>query len=331
MQHSKARSRQPKRTVSRTKTANKKPLGRPRFSLSRFAPKNKKGAIKVSLALVVFVAAIGAIPFPYSFTKDTVAAFGTVYEKHPGLELGDSKVIQEGRNGRNTVKIEALQSMWGRLFGWEPLQQKEVSEGIAEAPVDRKIVSGSRKYQYMLCSNGSYRYYNDDQFKDPNVGFTSKSSDYCKENNQGVKHMLADSANGAVNTPASPTVASNTPVPAGCRQTSVPFGTEYQNVSYLPRGTQQVASQGLNGFILHCPGKEDIKSSGVSQLVLVGTGKTAEEIQAENDAETVRKQQEAAARDQQYYINLVNCMQNLKAQGMQASSAESRCRSIITR
>jgi len=66
-------------------------------------------------------------------------------------------------------------------------------------------------------------------------------------------------------------------------------------------------------------------------LVLIGTGKTDAEIQAENDAKEVQRQQEEAERDQRYYINLANCVQNLKAQGMQASSAESHCRSIVRR
>jgi hypothetical protein len=87
----------------------------------------------------------------------------------------------------------------------------------------------------------------------------------------------------------------------------------------------------MNGYILSCPGSKDIKVPGVNQLVLVGTGKTAAEVQAENDAAEVAKQQEEAARTQAYYLNLANCIQNLKAQGMQPSSAESHCRRIIRR
>lgn len=49
---------------------------------------------------------------------------------------------------------------------------------------------------------GSHRYYTDEQFKHADVGFTSKSDDSCKENNQGVKLKLADSLDGTVNNPS---------------------------------------------------------------------------------------------------------------------------------
>ena len=280
---------------------------------------------------IALVAIAGAIPFPYTFAKSTPVTFHTVNENHAGLELGDSKLLQEGRDGRKIVNVESLQNVWGKLLGLQPMLQKEVTTTITEAPVDKIVANGSRKYQYMLCSDNSHRYYTDEQFRDPNVGFTSKSGDVCKENNQGVKLKLADSLDGTVNNLAPPSTIGTTQVPKGCKQSSIPFTTEYQNASYLPKGTQRVASQGINGFILSCPGKDDIQSSGVNQLVLIGTGKTDGEIQAEKDAEEVRKQQEEAARTQRYYVNLANCVQNLKAQGMQASSAESHCRSIITR
>ena len=44
----------------------------------------------------------------------------------------------------------------------------------------------------MICSDGSYRYYNDEQFKDPTVGFTSKNDDPCAESKHGTKTKLAD-------------------------------------------------------------------------------------------------------------------------------------------
>ena len=55
----------------------------------------------------------------------------------------------------------------------------------------------------MLCSDGSYRYYNDEQFKEPQNGFTSKSEDSCKESNHGHKLTLTN------NNPSAPNSTSN--------------------------------------------------------------------------------------------------------------------------
>lgn len=292
---------------------------------------NKKAVIKTVLSATLIVVFAGSIPLPYTFEKNAAVPFVTDVQTNAGLELGDSKVLQEGRKGSKTMTVSSLQSLWGRLFGWEPIRQKETDSRVTKKPVDKIVANGTRKYQYMLCSDGSSRYYTDEQFKDANTGFTNKSSDFCKQNNQGEKLKLADSLDGNVNNIPASTVAANTPTPKGCTKSSMPHGTEYQNVSYLPSGTRQVASEGMDGFVLHCPGQADVSSSGVDQLVLVGTGKTDTEIQAEKDAEEVKRQQDEAARDQQYYLNLANCIQNLTAQGMQPSSAESHCRGIIRR
>jgi len=300
-------------------------------SLSRLVPKSRKGVVKLAIPVVAIVIIAGAIPFPYTFAKSMSVDYTVKNENSTSLELGDSKTIQEGRNGNKVVTTDSFQSLWGRILGFQPIQQKDKNETIIDQVVDKVVANGSRKYQYMMCSDGRYRYYTDEQFKDPATGFTSKSNDVCKENNQGAKVNLADSPDGAINNQVEPSTVSKTPAPAGCKNTPVPFKIEYQNASYLPRGTQQIASQGMDGFILSCPGSADIKSSGVNQLVFVGTGKTDVEIQSEKDAAEVRLQQEEAARDQRYYINLANCVQSLRAQGMQQSSADANCRSIIRR
>jgi hypothetical protein len=297
----------------------------------RFLPKSKRGAIKLVVSLAAIIIVAGAIPLPYTFAKIVTVDYTIKNEEYAGLELGDTKTIQEGRNGNKVITTDSLQSLWGRLLGLQPLQQKVKKETIKDEVIDKVVANGSRKYQYMMCSDGRYQYYPDEQFKDPNTGFTSKSKDYCKENNQGEKVKLADSPNGTVSNQVTPSPINKALTPAGCKNTPVPFKVEYQNVSYLPRGTQQIASQGVNGFILSCPGSADIKSSGVNQVVLVGTGKTDAEVQAEKDAAEVQRQQEEAARTQRYYINLANCVQNLKAQGVPQSTAEANCYRIITR
>lgn len=54
------------------------------------------------------------------------------------------------------------------------------------------INNEERRYQYMYCSNGTYRYYTDEEFNKQNTGFTESGPDYCAQNGQGKKVQLAD-------------------------------------------------------------------------------------------------------------------------------------------
>ena len=287
------------------------------FALSKYLPKNKRTVGKIIFATLLLVLIGGAIPFPYAYAKDDVISFSTENEKHAGLELGESKTIQEGRNGKKTVDIEAYQSLWSRLLGSEPINQKEVGSTITEEPITKIIADGTRKYQYMLCSDGSSRYYTDEQFKDENTGFTSKSDDYCKENGQGEKTALADSADGRVNAQTAPPVIArqNEPVRSGCNTELLPIQTDYQYYSHMPKGTRQVASEGTNGRIVRCHGEEISRTSGVNRLVFVGTGKTDAEIRAENEAAEIRRQQEQAEKQNHRRRDYFKCVDDLRAQG----------------
>lgn len=324
-QNSKVRTRRTNRIVKLAKKLKKKASSQKFSFLSRFMPRSRKDVIKLALAVIVIVAIAGAVPLPYAFTKNAIVPFATESKKYAGLELGDSKVLQEGRDGRKIVNIESFQSIWSRLFGLQPIQQKEVTSTITKTQVNKIVASGTRKYQYMLCSDGGYRYYTDEQFKDSNVGFTSKSEDYCKSNNQGAKTQLADSLDGTVNNQDTPDISNSVTVPKGCKTSAIPFKIEYQNASYLQRGIQQVVSQGANGIILSCPGEDDIKSGPVDQLILIGTGKTDAEIQAEKDAEAASLQQAQAEKENERLSNIRNCVSQLIAQGRQPASAQSYC------
>ncbi len=186
--HKKSPSGRTKKTIIRTKASKKEVSNKMPSFLSRFIPKSRKSVIVV----IVVVAIAGAIPSPYAFTKTTSVSFATENKQDTNMELGDSKILQEGIAGEKTVSVTSFQSAWGRLFGTQPLQQKEKTSTITKAPINKSVANGTRKYQYMLCFNGNYRYYTDEQFMDPNVGFTSKSEDNCKENNQGYKVSLSD-------------------------------------------------------------------------------------------------------------------------------------------
>lgn len=176
-------------------------------AISRVFPRNKKSAAQAIIALAAVVAIGGAIPFPYAFAKTVTVPFTTDNRQSDELELNDSKVIQQGMNGTKVVQVSSLQSLWGRIFGLQPMQQEETTSTVSKPSTNEVVVEGTRKYQYMLCSNGNYRYYTDEQFKEPQTGFTSKSKDDCKDNNQGHKVSLTNSnpANNVTSSASRPT------------------------------------------------------------------------------------------------------------------------------
>lgn len=136
---------------------------------------------------------VGFIPFPVTATESATAPFKTIEQKNAEMELGESKLVKMGSDGKKEVNIKAMQNFWGWLLGLQSFGRQETSSTITQAPVDKIVAHGTKKYQYMLCSDGSSRYYTDEQFKDENTGFTSKSQDFCKDNNQGYKVSLSNS------------------------------------------------------------------------------------------------------------------------------------------
>lgn len=158
----------------------------------------KKPIVRRGMIFVAFVLILGALLFPYSTEQSTSHSvqFKIENKNSEELELGESKTLSEGSNGSYTVMTVSTGSILARvmdhLFGVGIVQEKEVSRTTTKEAQDKVVLVGKRRYQYMYCSDSSYRYYTDEQLKDESVGFTSKSEDYCKKNNQGVKVQLAN-------------------------------------------------------------------------------------------------------------------------------------------
>lgn len=114
-----------------------------------------------------------------SYTSVETIPFAKISSSDNNLELGQSEVRQIGKNG-------AKESQRNLLFGFE-------TSTHTTDPTDEITAKGTRRYQYMHCSNGSYRYYTNDQFKDPTVGFTHQSPDSCAQNGQGTQTTISDS------------------------------------------------------------------------------------------------------------------------------------------
>lgn len=258
-------SKLPKGEAGHKKSSEKKNniQSRKLHAISRIFPKNKKSAAKAIIIMLIIFAIGGAIPFPYAYAKTVTVPFTTDNRQSNELELNDSKVIQQGINGAKVVQVSSLQSLWGRIFGLQPIHQKETTSTVSKPPTNKVVVEGTRKYQYMLCSDGSYRYYTDEQFKDPQTGFTSKSKDNCKHNNQGHKVSLTNS-NPANNVTSSASRPTSTTQPYSyeaekidrevaklnwCTQEESKIGDEYMGKVHQAQAIPDITNEDFNAIV----------------------------------------------------------------------------------
>jgi hypothetical protein len=126
-----------------------------------------------ALGSVILIASV-----TLTYTTNEIIAFNSNTVSDGNLELGQSEVRQVGKNGEKLVTRNLI-------FGF-------ITSTSQKDPQDQISAKGTRRYQYMYCSDGSSRYYEADKFKDPNVGFTHQSPDYCAQNGQGTMTTLAD-------------------------------------------------------------------------------------------------------------------------------------------
>lgn len=126
-----------------------------------------------ALALIMVLVAIFG-----SYTTTAALKYASITTSDSNLELGQSEVRQPGKNGQT-------QTVHNLILGF-------TTATTQTDPVNQITAKGTRRYQYMYCSNGSYRYYTAENFKDPNVGFTHKSLDACAISGQGTETTVAD-------------------------------------------------------------------------------------------------------------------------------------------
>lgn len=163
--------------------------------------KSDKAAIKndAPLWLVIAVCILGLImvgyaiynvvPFTKTELRNAEVGFQTDYIKDSTLELREEQVRQNGENGSKQETWKVTYRLNGKIIKQEKMLEQEV-----KAPIRKIIAQGTKRYQYMWCSNGSYRYYTNEQFQVDSVGFTHKSEDACAQNGQGHMTGLADTA-----------------------------------------------------------------------------------------------------------------------------------------
>lgn len=236
----------------------------------------------VVVGSMLLLSILGFIPLTRTETSRVAVSYETQYEKTNGLELGQSKTVVEGVEGMKEETYEKGRSIIGVILGWAP-KIKLVNSKMVSEPVDKVVEQGTRRWQYMICSNGGYRYFTDEQMKDKNTGFTSSSEDFCAKNNQGAKVRIADTPPGDVTQAVGQSAHSITTPPladSSCRKENiVHYKTMYEERSYLPSGTTKVGLPGRDGYTLVCPNLTGELARTVvpvyDEVIYVGTGSSS--------------------------------------------------------
>lgn len=132
-------------------------------------------------------------------TRDEPISFFTEYIDTDDLELGIEEVEREGEDGikRVTYKEKSY------LLSGEVIDSFQIDFETTKEPINKIVKRGTKRWQYMICSDGGWMFFNDEQFKDKNIGFTHASEDVCAKNGKGSAVALADSPSSSA-----PTVSS---------------------------------------------------------------------------------------------------------------------------
>ena len=290
---------------------------------------------RIICSVVVLVGVLTVfIPTTSTEIKSSIVPYEVEYTEDHSLELGDEILVAEGENGMRLTKYTLRQSIIGSWFKLTAYKTESSSE-VVKKPTKKIVAKGTKRWQYMVCSDGSYRYFTDEQFKDPKTGFTSKSNDYCAENNQGSKVGLVDSMGGQTPIDNNHYSRSHSPnIAPGCHtENIVPYSSRKEERSYLPAGTSRVASVGKDGFTLVCPNLEPKYQRTVFQpydeVIYVGTGKAPEQLaQEQAAADELRRQQELITKRNAQNMARTNCIRYLRANGLTPEQADYECFSI---
>lgn len=289
------------RANSKTKTRNK---DTPRTRLRKYAP------IYI-LASIMVVGLVISWPVERTATEASKMHYEISQKTSTEYELGESVTTQEGKEGERSTTFSYKTNLFGLLMGitWD---KEIVSSEVVTTPVEKIVTLGSKRYQYMHCSDGSYRFFNDEQFKNPQTGFTSKSRDYCAQNNQGVKVTLSNSPTNELGRNNNSNVV-NLPADSSCRKIDIiPYRTVARDDPSMALGERNVAIRGYDGYTFVCPTlgyRESFPPS--DEIVDVGTGENAqrmsEQARIAQEQEVVRQRNIAMQKWQ-------TCAQSIRSQ-----------------
>lgn len=162
------------------------------YALANMTIRNRLLTLAGILVAVLVLGWLSTTPYDYHEIENNQTPFETKYVENNQIELGNQTVTIHGLNGTTETTYDYKATLLEWLFDKSNQRSrgKALTKVIAK-PVAQEIQKGTLKYQYMWCSDGSSRFYTNEQFADPLTGFTSSSPDYCSENGQGRKEKLA--------------------------------------------------------------------------------------------------------------------------------------------
>lgn len=168
--------------------------------------KPSKRSVLIILTFIFLLGLVGMfVPISHTEYRYEQVFPEVVTQPDSSLELGESKIDHEGVEGEKVITLELKRSLFDLIFRKDSIRRVEVSSKVTKKPIEKTVLEGTRKFQYMYCSDGSYRYYSDEQFKSASIGFTSKSEDGCTQNGHGKKIGLGDTPTpNTSNTTSSP-------------------------------------------------------------------------------------------------------------------------------
>jgi hypothetical protein len=232
---------------------------------------SRKSLTVIGVVAVLGITLLNVVPVSYARSEESVMKYGIEYKDEAALEMGTEQTAQEGKEGKEVNNYTYKQSLFNYLFRRDEVSKQLTNSKVVLEPSKRIVSKGLRKWQYMMCSSGKYRYYTDEHFKERTTGFTSKSPDYCEQNNEGKKVGLADSPKGTSQ------AVKPSSIPSGCTTVDIPFNTIYKDVSWLDVGQTQ-EGYGIKGFKLNCSNaKYNMVSNPIDKTIYRGTrqGSTA--------------------------------------------------------
>ncbi len=138
--------------------------------------RNHKLLRSISYGAVVLVTVLVSVFGTYTTVE--VVKHGQTAVSESSLEIDQTEVRQQGRDGEK-------RTVYNLVLG-VPIDIKTTDA------TDEIIAKGTSRFQYMYCSDGSYRYYTSEQMQVTTVGFTHRSPDGCAENNQGTQTALSN-------------------------------------------------------------------------------------------------------------------------------------------
>lgn len=152
-------------------------LVKSQFLWKKFNKKTSKNLVRPIIYSVLGLIIVAVITLTTYTTSETIP-YDVITISDGNLELGQNEIRQPGKNGEKVITKNLF-------FGFTTsISQKDA--------VDEIKAKGIRRYQYMYCSDGTYRYFEADVFKNPDIGFTHQSPDFCAQNGQGKMTSLAD-------------------------------------------------------------------------------------------------------------------------------------------